>query len=139
MTADLSRAEVEANVRVLALIELQISAEIAIDGSFCKTFIVSVMCVKPFMTTHLSSQKLKPILEFLQFQSFRYMQSHYREVARWEIFMEQELRNFRGRFFDVFMGQKFILKTLQTVIYFWHIMKLKKVFSFLKKLKRNLG
>ena len=42
-------------------------------------------------------------------------QSHYREVARWEIFMEQELRfgldlgrfgNFWGRFFHVFMGKK---------------------------------
>ena len=41
-------------------------------------------------------------------------QSHYREVARWEIFMEQELRfgldlgwlgNFWGRFFHVFMGK----------------------------------
>ena len=40
---------------------------------------------------------------------------HYREVARWEIFMEQELRfgldlgrfgNFLGRFFHVFMGKK---------------------------------
>ena len=47
-------------------------------------------------------------------------QSHYREVPRWEIFMEQELRfgldlgrfgNFWGRFFHVFMGKKFFLKT----------------------------
>ena len=42
-------------------------------------------------------------------------QSHYREVAQWEILMEQELRfgldlgqfgNFFGRFFHVFMGKK---------------------------------
>ena len=49
------------------------------------------------------------------------MQSHYREVARWEIFMEQELRfglylgwfgNFWGQFFHVFMGKKNNLKRL---------------------------
>ena len=42
-------------------------------------------------------------------------QSHYVEVPRWEIFMEQELRygldlgqfgNFWGRFFHVFMDKK---------------------------------
>ena len=41
-------------------------------------------------------------------------QSHYREVARWEIFMEQELRfglDF-GRFFHAFKGKIKILKTL---------------------------
>ena len=41
--------------------------------------------------------------------------SHYREVAQWEILMEQELRfgldlgrfgNFWGQFFHVFIGQK---------------------------------
>ena len=49
------------------------------------------------------------------------MQSHYKEVTRWEIFMEQELRfgldlgrfgNFWGRFFYVFMGKNFFKKTL---------------------------
>ena len=48
-------------------------------------------------------------------------QSHYREFARWEIFMEQELRfgldlgrinNFWGRFFHVFMGKKKIVKNI---------------------------
>ena len=48
------------------------------------------------------------------------MQSHYREVSRWEIFMEQELRfgldlgrfgNFWSRFFHVFIDKTKILKT----------------------------
>ena len=47
-------------------------------------------------------------------------QSHYREVTRWEISMEQELKfgldlgwfcNFWGRVFHVFMG-KFFLKNI---------------------------
>ena len=51
-----------------------------------------------------------------------YIQSHYREVPRWEIFMEQELRfgldlgrfdNFWGPFFHVFMGKKIFIKPLQ--------------------------
>ena len=49
------------------------------------------------------------------------VQSHYREVARWEIFMEQELRfgldlgrfgNFWGRFFHVFMSKKKFFKNI---------------------------
>ena len=52
------------------------------------------------------------------FKAFK--QSHYREVPRWEIFMEQELRfgldfgrfgNFWGRFFHVFMSKKKNFKT----------------------------
>ena len=54
-------------------------------------------------------------------ESVCHIQSHYREVPRWEIFMEQELRfgldlgrfgNFGGRFFHFFMGKKKFLKTL---------------------------
>ena len=45
----------------------------------------------------------------------QWSQGHYREVARWEIFMEQEIRfgldlgwfgNFWGQFLYVFMGKK---------------------------------
>ena len=48
-------------------------------------------------------------------------QSHYREVAQWEIFVEQELRfgldlvrfgNFWGSFFHVFMGKKKVFKNI---------------------------
>ena len=50
-----------------------------------------------------------------------YDQSHYREVAQWEIFMKQELRfgldlgrfgNFWGQFFHVFMNKKKIKNIL---------------------------
>ena len=48
----------------------------------------------------------------------QWSQGHYREVARWEIFMEQEIRfgldlgrfgNFWGRFLYVFMGKIFFV------------------------------
>ena len=78
MTDDLSRAEVKANIRVLALIELQIIAEIAIDDSFCKTFIVSVICVKQHQCkAHHDNPFVKPeveanirVLAILEFQVY---------------------------------------------------------------------
>jgi hypothetical protein len=64
------------------------------------------------------------------FADIQYYQSHYREVQRWEIFMEQELRfgldlgrlallkkkmsNFSGRFFHVFIVKK-IFKKIKTL------------------------
>ena len=67
-------------------------------------------------------------------------QSHYREVLRWEIFMEQELRfgldlgrfgNFWGRFFHVFMSKKKKFKKhFRRWKHFWHRMKLRKIFFF---------
>ena len=59
------------------------------------------------------------VLHEILFQLGYRLQSHLREVPRWEIFMEQELRfgldlgrfgNFRGRFSHVFMGKKNFLK-----------------------------
>ena len=55
------------------------------------------------------------------YSPFGYWQSHYREVPRWEIFIEQELRfgldlgrfgNFWGRLFSCFHEQKTFLKNI---------------------------
>ena len=62
-------------------------------------------------------------------------QSHYREVPRWEIFMEQESRfgldlgrfgNFWGQFFHVFMGKFFLKKHCRRWKHKWHRMKKSK-------------
>ena len=64
------------------------------------------------------------ITTFCSTNSTSWTQSHYREVARWEIFMEQKLRfgldlgrfgNFWGPFFLMFSWTIFFLNTLQTV------------------------
>ena len=65
------------------------------------------------LNSTLASSKVQLSI-FLQDRIFVGTQSRYREVPRWEIFMEQEFRfgldlgwfgNFWGRFFHVFMGK----------------------------------
>ena len=83
--------------------------ELWFQGWFVILMVVSMVMA---MATTLVS--VTSLLE-LELKLIHYYQSHYREVARWEIFMEQELRfgldlgrfgNFWGRFFHVFISKK---------------------------------